>query len=183
MANRNNHLRRQLVALLLIANIAYWGSGFACSKASTLSWSREVVSALREAGPLLQSLGVPLDKLNVAISAGDSLVAALENPSSNTDTKALASNLIHAFEEVVAQTDVIGDANRKTLILAILGIADIALHHIVDSIPPTNAVAASPAVLKFKASKVWQCRDAKTGKYQKMSFCKDHPDISVVETR
>lgn len=173
---------RRLTSIGLSLVLLYTTYGFACSKASTLTWAQEAVSALHEAGPLLQSVGVPLDKLNVAISAGDRLVAALQDPAAG-DPKQLAGLLIHAFEDVVAQTNIIGDANRKTLILAILGIANIALHHIADSIPPAAHTAAGPVVLRFKAQPVWKCRDARSGHYQRMAYCKAHPDTSVVETR
>lgn len=178
-------MRRQIVSLALVGCLVYISMGFACSKATTLSWTKEVVSALSEAKPLLESIGLPGDKIATAISWGNKLVETLENPNSGGDVKQIAASLINAVEEVVSQTGVIPDGPRKTLILAFLGIANIALHHIADNVTETAAgrVAAGPVVLKFKTKAVWKCRDAKSGQYKKMEFCKANPDISVVETK
>lgn len=177
-------MRQQLTSLGLCALLVYATMGLKCDKATTLSWSKEVVSALRECEPLLVQAGLPAAQIDTAISWGDKLVTALENPSTGTgDPKQIAASLISAFEQVVLQTNLITDANRKTLILAILGIANIALHHIADNITPAQGMAAGPVVGRFKASKVWRCRDAKSGRYEKMAYCKANPTITVVETR
>jgi hypothetical protein len=176
-------MRRQILSLTLICCMAYFGYGFACSKASTLSWSKEGVSALQEAQPLLVAAGLPADKITTAIEWGNKLVAKLEDPSSTpADPASLARGVITAFQDVVAQTNLIKDQQKKVVVLAILGIANIALHHIADAVlTPTSGVALDPVVGKFKAAKPWRCRSSQTGKFEKMSFCKNNPAVSVVE--
>lgn len=176
--------KKQIISLTLVAVLTYMSMGFACSKASTLSWAKESVLYLQEAEPLLVELGLPADKIELAISYDNKLISALEDPNSgNGDPKQLAESLITAVEAVVQQTNVITNQHKKVVILAILGLVNIALHHIADNVTstPTGAFAAGPAVLKFKARPVWKCRSAQTGHYEKMEFCKAHPDVSVVE--
>lgn len=176
-------IAKDCIALTLVCVLTL--SSVACFGTSTKKWAGIVVSSLREAQPLLVSVGLPADKINTAIEWGDKLVVALNNPDNTTsDPKKIAENLINAFEQVVLQTDIIQDQQKKTLILAILGIANIALHNIVDDVTsnPSARKAAGPVVLKFKQKTVWRCRNAKSGKWEKMEFCKANPATSVVET-
>lgn len=180
-------MRRQIVSVSLMFCLLYLSLGAGpCSKPNMLFWARESVSFLREAQPLLQSVGIPGDKIATAITWGDKLVVALEKPDTGTgDPKQIAQSLIKAFEEVILQTNIIPDGPKKTLILAILGLANIALRHIANQVTSTTAgrVAAGPEIIKFKNKPEWKCRNAKNGRWEKMEFCKKNPDISVVETR
>lgn len=175
-------MRKQIISLALMGCLVYISAGFACSKATTLSFTKDAVSFLQEAEPLLVQVGLPDGKIKTAIEYGTKLITALETNS--TDTKPLAEKLVAAFEEVVTQTNLIQDQKKKTLILAILGLTNIALHHVLDNITstPTGAQGAGPALMKFKAKPVWKCRNAQSGRYEKMEFCKAHPDVTVVET-
>lgn len=179
-------MRRQLISLGLVAVLTYVSMGLACDRASNLRLARIVVGSLRDAQPLLVTLGLPDDKITLAVTWGDKLVVALANPDSTpTDKREIVARLIDAFEQVVLQTNVITDPHKKTLILAILGIAQIALNQIANNVEDaakSAKLSANQTIGRFAAKRQWRCRDAVSGKFKKMEYCKANPATSVVET-
>lgn len=179
-------MRRQIVSLALTMTLVYFGYGFACSKASMASAARDVVSALTDIQPILQQAGLPTDKVAQAITLGNKLVTYLEGgTTTNPDVIATISGLISAFNQLAAQTDLITNQHIKTLVIVSLGIANVALHYISNHVErqASGRLGASHTIAIFNKQKVWACRNAQTGRYEKMSFCKAHPDVTTVETR
>jgi hypothetical protein len=175
---------RRLTAIGLAMALIYTTYGFACSRQSMLGAARDVVSALNDISPLLQQAGVSTAKLTQAISIANQLVTSFEN-NQDADTVALTSSLITAFNALAAESELITNQHTRTLVIVSLGIANVALHYIANHVERTASgrLGANHVIPRFNKQKVWACRDAQSGQYRKMSYCRAHPDVTVVETR
>lgn len=160
------------------------------SKATALSWSEKAVSGLEKALPMLVNAGVNGARVQEAVDIGNQLIIAFK-ANNNESAIGLTSSLIVAFEGIVVETERIGNPATRTLILAVLAVVDLALGFIVDemaTVEPRMPVRmrGAPAVVnirRYHAKKRWNCRNSQTGRYEKMKFCKEHPDVSQVEVR
>lgn len=160
------------------------------------SWATEAVAIAREIVPLFESAGHSSPFVTQAITAGDLLVTAL-NEHRDGDALEQAAAFIDATDGIVRDVLKIQDPGKRTLILATLAGARIALRHISEQLKEveesgvvvsdgprrsTRPNAALAKVRAFRTSKNFRCRSSQTGRFQSMSYCKAHPDVSQVET-
>lgn len=132
-------------------------SGFACSKNQLLGYANDVLSSFKDAQPYISQLlpnQVALFTKLIA-SAGD-LVTAITN-SDKTGALAILSDITPSFGQIATAL------GGSPTVLAILGIADIALHFIANNIsgivakPGTRISSQLATVNSFKAQRVWGC--------------------------
>lgn len=172
----------------LVAVSALVVSQSACDKGTMLSWSKKAVSALEKVSPTLTGAGINVALITEAIRNGKLLIAAFE-ANNNESAIGYTDTFITAFEAIVVDTERITNPLTRTLALAIMAVVDEAIHFIADNLNVPDlpvGMRGSPAVTKIKqygAKKAWNCRNSQTGRYEKMSFCKDNPAGSTVETR
>lgn len=184
------------LAMTLVLALGVIATQTACDKPALIKNARRVSAALKEVAPILTVNGVSTARLNEAITTADGLIAALEG--SGTDpatTLEIVSTLISQFNALVAQ-DVVRITNpaTRTIVLVGLAVGNIALRNIADALaeeaanrPVTGGMGASAgrhaAVIRaFRAKPKWRCRNASSGRFAKMDYCKQFPANSVVET-
>lgn len=161
-----------------------------CSKSKAASYVRTAVSALKDTRTILASNNLPTGKLDLAITAGDAAAAAFSSGATNSIE--LASAFITAFEGVVSDVDVIPNEKLRTMLMVALVVGNIALHALAEILAQDEA--ANPAIAarvrgssnvnpieEFRRKPNWKCRNASTGRYEKMEFCKANSASSVVE--
>lgn len=181
------------LAMVLLVTIA---TQTACEKGTLVANAKRVSTALKEAAPILTINGVSTARLTETIATTDALIAQLEgggtNPATTLET---VSTLISQFNALVAQ-DVVRITNpaTRTIVLVGLAVGNIALRNIADALaeevaklPATGGMSAgmdhNAAVIRtFRAKPKWRCRNASSGRFAKMDYCKQFPANSVVET-
>lgn len=112
--------------------------------------------------------------------------------SNRLELLATSINLLETLINRDAQ--LIKDATTRTWILAALAVADIALgevsgdlkkeaaaHPMIVQAVQSDAPDASAAIEAFAVKPRLRCRSAKTGRFEKMSVCTEHPESTVVE--
>ncbi len=201
--------RSRLMSVLLIAALLLTMSGCFGEKAPTrdafIRYSRETVAGMRDVVPILRANNISTTKLETGIDVGDRLVTAFENNNS-ADALALTAELISAFEEAQLDFELISDGRVRTAVLIGLAVANIALRRLADlvdegiaalkayriSLPgvtafqdsavKSKAEEAKAKIREFRKKKQWRCKNAKTGRFEKMEFCKANPEQSYVVT-
>jgi len=175
------------------------------SREDYIRYSREAVSALRDVVPILRANNISTAKFETGINIGDRLVTAFEN-NQNADALDLTAELMTTFEQVVVEVDLIKDNKVKTIVLVGLAVGHVALRHLAGliekavvsveasriSVPGITSFQSSTAQSKaeeakakikaFKKKKQWRCKNALTGRFEKMEFCKANPATSYVVT-
>lgn len=172
---------RQLTrALALFLTLTLTLASIACDSASI----NTVIKYTQRALPLLSAAGVSLANAQQVIDLSKQFQT---NPQAAT-----LSAITLAFDRLVAEAQGIPEQGKRTAVLVALVAANIALQELADKY--LARVAANPndprlgapqvrATLRHRAQREpWACRNAQTGKFEKMEFCKAHPERSVVET-
>lgn len=200
-----------LVATMALVSIAcFGGNNKPPTKEEFIADAREVISGLRDAVPILNSAGVSTVNLQKGINTGDHLVTAFEN-SDSRNALLLTADLIDAFEASEVDAQLIKDGVTRTIVMTGLALAKIALRRLASRVDNAVALAESPraktfgvrvpgvtsfqdsqqkskaqeakqkikALLKKKQSR---CKNAKTGRFEKMEFCKAYPELSYIVT-
>lgn len=164
----------------------------ACNTPDLVKNARRVSTALKAVVPIFSANGIGTMRLAVAIDIADRLITAFET-NNNAAALELTSALITEFNALVSQ-DVVRITNpaTRTIVLVGLAVANIALHQISDALAEQPAGVlrrADPSsaqkvqtIVAFGQRKNWRCRNASSGKFAPMSFCKQFPANSVVET-
>jgi hypothetical protein len=107
----------------------------------------------------------------------------------NGDASDVGAELITHFENLIVDSERITNPLTRTLVLVALGEVNYQIQRLLERIDITERMAAMPgarqtAVARFtQRRKTWRCRNSQTGRFEKMEFCKKHPDVSQVETR
>lgn len=191
--------RRSLPALVIC--LALLSQAAQCDQPHLVKLADRASNSSLKFKPIFQSL---CDNGNAAacltvkridqFSADTKLLAdALRNGTG--DALGLASSAIGFLETLINQdAQLIKDPNTRTLALSFLAIADVALGEIADALSTSatahpvianNAKAANPAatatIAAFAKKPRLRCRDAKSGRFEKMEVCQAHPDTTVVE--
>jgi hypothetical protein len=200
-SNRRQLALALILALFCLSLLGCGEDGSQLTKADFIRYSHTTVTALTDVVPLLKANNISTVKFEKAIDIGDRLVTAFEN-SQNSAALDLTSALITAFEEIVAEVDLIKDQRVKTVVLVGLAAGHIALTHLADLMDDTIAQvesgrfsvpgvmswqnpqtdAAKATIKAFKKKKQWRCKNATTGRFEKMEFCKLNPETSYVVT-
>lgn len=136
-------------------------SGFACSKATILDRTEDVLFSLKEAQPLIERfLPSASPKIAQAVTIAEKLRDSVAVSDAVKPVEYL-QDLIPVFQDIV-KNDVpqITDPNVRVAILTALALADIALHYLVDKLKPVVPLApgATPkmvAVFDFSREPVW----------------------------
>lgn len=195
-----------LSASLLLSTTACFGGGEKSpTREDFLRYSRETVNALRDVVPVLRANQISVAALESGIGIGDRLVRAFES-NQNAAALLLTAELITVFEASQAEFESLNDGLVKTAILVAMAFANAALRRLADVVEETvvaidargvkvpgvssfqNSAAKSKAerakekIKAFKKKKQWRCKNARTGRFEKMEFCKANPDISYVVT-
>lgn len=178
---------KRLVAVALLALML--ASQTACPKGEKLAgYAEDVVEALNLSLPLLEQAGVNVAKVKIAVGIGNQLVAALKAGQSDSAVD-LTAKLISAFELIVTDVNTIPmSQSLRTKILVGLAAGQIALRIIARNLEeskPAGVLTVNSETAKIKtyaAKPKWRCRSSQTGRFAEMSFCKQHPDVSIVET-
>lgn len=194
-----------LIGALSLGSVACFGGGKAPTKEEFVADAREVIGGMRDALPVLQGAGVNTRNLEKGINTGDTLISAFEN-NDTSNALLLVADLISAFEASEADAQLIPDSRKKIFVLAGLALTKIALRRLasrVDSAVVAADVAgvkvsgvtsfddnkqkskAQEAKRKIKAfikKKQSRCKNAKSGRFEKMEFCRQFPDLSYVIT-
>lgn len=192
-----SNLSRKVLALILTSVIAL---NLACSTAQLVKLAdragsvavklKPVIAPLVASGQLPADLPDRLDQFH---DITGKLADAFRNQTGNAiELTATAIRLVETFINDDAVK--IQDPGTRTLVLAILAGADIALGEISDSISGGAAnhpaiargiVAAHPedsaTVASFAKKPRLRCRDSKTGRFAKMEICEANPDTTTVE--
>jgi len=172
-------LKRLFIPLLLTATLCFVSLGFACSKSEkdqNVAFAKDVVNSLTDARPLIVQLRPQIAvRYDQAINSARRLVTAIEN-SNQTEAIGLLADLIPIVSDVAAQfTD-------NTKVLAILALANIGLHFLVNHIHTAAGVAtarsaadsaAREVIFEFDAQPVWGC-DYKPEKCKGLRFAPAH---------
>lgn len=182
----NNRLRTALAALIIVMSVYQ----LACPRTRLVVYGRTTADALRETSMILRSAQLSTVRVDQAAEIADRLVAALtakDNPTAIEQT----TLLITAFQGIVIEVNLIRHPATRTMVLVALAVANVALHHIAEALAVEGAkipaaargrVVGTQVVEEFMRRPKWRCRSAKSGRFEKMSFCKANPDLSVVET-
>ncbi len=179
----NIMLKRQLThglaVMLIVAMLANCGG------------INTIISSVKKAIPLLQSVGVDVSSANEVIS--------LANQFETDPNAATLGALTLAFDRLVMQAQAIPDSTKRTVVLVILVAANVALQSLAEKY--VNRMEARPDDERLGAPMVratirsyakrprWQCRTSgpiekyKAGQYAPMEICKKYPDNTQVETR
>lgn len=177
------NLNRKFVASLLMAVMVCALTG--CPESKKLApFAEDVVEGLSLSLPLLEQAGVDVAKVRTAIDLGRKLVIALKSEGGG-DPVNLVDQLIGKFDLIVGEVNKlpISQANR-TKILVGLAVSQIALRIIARNIEAKapEGVQEVSNIKVFAAKPKWRCRSSQTGRFAEMKFCREHPDVSVVET-
>jgi hypothetical protein len=188
-----------VLSSLVITQTACPGSAEKPTRDEIYSWATEAVGIAREIVPIFESAGYSSHYVGEAIGAGDLLVTAL-NAHKDADALEQAAAMIDATNGIISDVINIQDQTKRTLILATLAGARIALRHISEKlkdVEDSGAVVAGGGGMKgarrggntalakvraFRTSKNFRCRSSQSGRWVEMSYCKAHPDVSQVET-
>src|SRR5689334_15564029 len=171
-------MKRMVTALGLVMTLMYVSMGLTCSKSQLTSTAQDVFSALSDAQPLITQLFPgKAAKFAEAVAEAKKLVDAVR-ASDKTQAAALVADIFPVIDEVAS------DLGANTKVLALLGLANIGLHVLVNHLPQTAGVSAGGQVAKlaqFRSRPVWRCRDAISGRFEQMQQCRAHPESTVVE--
>lgn len=176
------------------------------TREDVLRYSRLTADGLKDVVRILHTNNIQSKGFDKAVDLADKGVAAFEQHR-DADGLALTAALIDVFEnEVVADVDLIKNQTTRTVVMVAVAVARVALTQLsaaIDkvitvaevyriSIPgvtafqssdaQTKAEAAKAKIKAFKKKKQWRCKNAVTGRFEKMDFCKAHPETSVVIT-
>lgn len=151
-------------------------------KTDVVFWAEQVVGSASDVITILAANGKDTTKAAQLRDYGQKLVAAIK--ANDGTALGYAASCIDVLSAVAGDATVITDPAKRTLALALLGIANRALHSIIDSLPPPATFSHSKSaatIAAFKAKKRWSCRSSVDGRYHKMEFCKANPATSTVE--
>jgi hypothetical protein len=149
---------RKRTTILLMAVMLTSSVNATCSKESLLSNAQDVISSLRSAAPLIESL-IPQSagKLTTALTIAEKLRAAIQ-AGDTSNAVILLSDLVPTFQSIVNE-DLAGlTAGQRTAILAALAVADIALHFLVRNLLEKAPPSAGPRLNRlqsFSQEPVW----------------------------
>jgi hypothetical protein len=116
---------------------------YACSRQSFINNARTAHQSYLEAEPLFKSLGIPTENLTVAIKISQDLLIAFEQDQNAAALDLLAA-LIRRTNEIIANDlSIIKDEDKRIKIMAVLALANIALHWIANNIVEKVEVAAT----------------------------------------
>lgn len=160
------------------------------------SAANTVSDAANEAIPVVQSLidshtcqcTQVIARLN-EVRADSAALATAFNSGDNSTAIAKAASVTRALETLISTDSQLLPANKRTLFLAILAAADIAIHEIaahVNQMAPAIAKTASTnpdvaVMVNYAAKPKLRARNSQTGRFVSLSFAKAHPDITQVE--
>jgi hypothetical protein len=148
---------RLLTSFLLATCLIYASLGFACSKAQLTSTAKDVLGALKDAQPFIaQLLPGKAAAFAALIPEAERLVAAVQN-SDKATALALVADIGPTLSQIAA------DLHANANVMAILAVANIGLHFLVNHLPATvgKGASASPVMaraMQFKQEAVWGCR-------------------------
>lgn len=176
-------MRRKLFIVPIL--LALLLTQLACPEGKKLApYAEDIVESLNASLPLL----APYPELSVrvvnAVTIGRQLVTALKSEGGG-DAGNLVDSLITHFDQIVSQVNSlpIPQERKNQILLGLIG-ARIALgvisRNIAEKAP--EGVQQVSKVREFSKRKLWRCRSSQTGRFAEMSFCKAHPDVSVIET-
>lgn len=185
-------LTRTVLSLVLATTILFQmacGFNFA-SAANTVS------DAANEAIPVVQSLidshtcqcSQVIARLNDVRDDSAALSTAFSS-GDNTTAIAKAASVTRALETLISTDSQLLPANKRTLFLAILAAADIAIHeiaaHVQQQAPTITKSARTNAdvqvMVQYAAKPKLRARSSQTGKFVSFSYAKAHPDVTQVE--
>lgn len=193
-----------LLCSLVLSQFGCGGDGKPASK-DFIRYSRETVSLLRDVVPILNANHISTITIEKSINVGDRLVTAFEN-NDNANALLLTADLITAFEAAEGEYLLLKDGSAKTLILVGTALAKVALRHLANLVDDTLAAAdhyrvsvpgvtsfqsssqqsqadqAKEKIRAFKKKKQSRCKNAVTGRFEKLEFCKANPSTSYVVT-
>lgn len=193
------------VSLLLAGCPGGGSSSTPPTREDLIKYSRETVAGLRDVVPILRANNLNTATLAKGINIGDRLVTAFENDQ-HADALVLTADLITAFEESQAEIELIKDGRVKTVVLVGLAVAKVALRRLSDLVDDTvveveknhasirgvsnfqseseksKVEQAKDKIKQFKKKKQWRCKNALTGRFEKMEFCRLNPATSYVVT-
>lgn len=172
-------MRLQRTAVTLLLCLALLNT--ACpKKTDTIFWTEQVVGAGEEVITILDANGVNTDRAKQFTYYGRQALIAIKAD----DGTALGhvEQCITLLTAVANDAKVIKDRVKRTLALAILGIANRYLHNLADQLPKGITTASARAVGNFAKQKKWRCRDSVSGQFRKMEYCKANPATTTVET-
>lgn len=176
--------RRASIAILICLSLI----ATACDKNKIVSNGERVVRVASQILPILKANGINTQKAEQFKEYASLGLAAIK-ADDGTALGHIAST-IDVLESLAADVRLIPDQGKRTAILAILAIANEALHIIADELPeatvgrtrnPSRTINDLATVGEFKAKPKWRCRDAK-GRFAKMEVCKANPATTTVET-
>lgn len=174
------YARQSAIALLLTLALL----NTACPKKENLIfWGEQVTDAASDVIIILKANGRDTTKAERFRDYGVKLVAAIK--ANNGTALGYAASAIEILDQVAIEVQQMPDTNTKKIALAILGIANIALHRLVSSLPESAGQSNSreaEALERFRAKKRWRCRDSVNGRYAKMEYCRANPATTTVET-
>jgi hypothetical protein len=129
-------------------------SGFACSKADLTATAKDVLDSLKSAQPYItQLLPAKAAVFAALVEEAGKLVTAVAS-SNKQDALNLLADITPVFTEIAS------DLHGNSTVLAILAVADIGLHFLVNHIQvPTNGrlSARMGRIAAFKAQRSWGC--------------------------
>jgi hypothetical protein len=191
----------QVMALALCA--AVLSAQTACSPNSVVKMAERVGSSARAARPVVQSLidqgvigggGAQILSRLTQISADSSTLADAFRGNDLTGAVNITARTIQTLETLIGQDAQLIPAKHRTIVLAILASADIALHEIADWLEEQGTIHSHHAMVRaaqqqpaaeviknFRKKPRLRCRDARTGRFLKMEKCKENPDTTVIE--
>lgn len=186
-------MRKTLTALLLCSAILLQGCAFNFASAA-----RTVGRSAGLAIPVVQSLvdsGECRRCANIItvlqrIEDDSSILAQAFEQHDNTTALEKAAAITRSLEQLIAVDSKLIPQGKRTLVLALLAAADIAISEIAnhtqkEADAPTKVVLSRSAdaqvMIKYAAKPRLQCRSSITGRFEKMDYCKANPNNSTVE--
>jgi hypothetical protein len=143
---------------------------------------KTVTSSVKRAIPLLQAEGI-------SVKNADEVLRLITLFDADPQAATLDA-LTLAFDGLTADAREIANPTKRTVVLVVLVGANIALQAMAEeyikkvSVTAAMSVGAQDNNLRgFASREKWQCRSSQTGRYVPMSYCKEHPDVSTVESR
>ncbi len=177
--------------VLLVAMVL---SQTACPQGQKLApYAEDFVESLSLSLPLLAPYPEIAQKAATTVNIGRQLVTALKSENGG-DAGNIVESLISHFDQIVMEVNTlpVSQERKNQILLGLVG-ARIALGIIARNITKEVVAAAGPQpkrstavrisrIQEFSKRKNWRCRSSQSGRFAPMSFCKAHPDVSVVET-
>lgn len=183
---------KRLILALALSTVLLTQTACPAKQSDVVFWGQEISADAHDLIPILQSAGINTGHALQFADYSSKLFAAIK--ANDGTAVGYAESAITVLRDVAADVQVIHDPVKRTLALALLGLADRYLHKLADQlgpaaiastskIPPAQRSRAASVLAAYSTHEVWRCRNSITGRFEKLEFCKANPSTTTVEVR